>query len=37
MKEAKKYLKNMILFVVLIAVTFYIVLKNQKIEDIKYS
>jgi uncharacterized protein (TIRG00374 family) len=35
MKEAKKYLKNMILFVVLIAVTFYIVLKNQNIEDIK--
>ena len=35
MKDAKKYLKNMLLFVVLIALTFYIVLKNQSIEDIK--
>ena len=35
MKDAKKYLKNILLFVVLIALTFYIVLKNQSIEDIK--
>lgn len=35
MKDKNKYLKNIVLFIALIAITFYIVLKNQNIEDIK--
>lgn len=35
MKDKNKYLKNIILFIALIAITFFIVLKNQNIEDIK--
>ena len=37
MKDTKKTIRNFLLFVGLIAITFYIVLKNQNLEDIRQA
>ncbi len=37
MNDLKKTIRSILLFIILIAITFYIVLKNQNIDDIKHA